>query len=60
VTGGAGSAVSEWFVAHGFNLQVLHLGLPDLFIDHGDVATLLAQHGLSVEAVASKVRKFVA
>jgi 1-deoxy-D-xylulose-5-phosphate synthase len=60
VAGGAGSAVSEWLAAYGLNPHLLHLGLPDQFIDHGDVATLLAQHDLSVKAVASKVRQFVA
>lgn len=60
VKGGAGSAVSEWLSSQGLNPYVLHLGLPDQFIDHGDVNTLLAQHGLSIETVASKVREFVA
>jgi 1-deoxy-D-xylulose-5-phosphate synthase len=35
IMGGAGAAVSERWPA-GINKPVLHLGLPDRFIDHGD------------------------
>jgi 1-deoxy-D-xylulose-5-phosphate synthase len=60
VAGGAGSAVAQWMIDHGFNPHMLNLGLPDQFIDHGEVAVLLAEHGLSEDSVASKVRDFVA
>ena len=35
VAGGAGSAVQEWLNAQGHLHPMLHLGLPDAFIDHG-------------------------
>lgn len=57
---GAGSAVAQWMIDHGFTSHMLNLGLPDQFIDHGEVAVLLAEHGLSEDSVASKVRDFVA
>ena len=60
VAGGAGSAVAQWMIDHGFTIHMLNLGLPDQFIDHGEVAVLLAEHGLSEDSVASKVRDFVA
>ena len=60
VAGGAGSAVAQWMIDHGFTPHMLNLGLPDQFIDHGEVAVLLAEHGLSKDSVASKVRDFVA
>ena len=60
VAGGAGSAVAQWMIDHGFTSHMLNLGLPDQFIDHGEVAVLLAEHGLSEDSVASKVRDFVA
>ena len=60
VTGGAGSAVAEWFAAHGCAPKVLHLGLPDKFIDHGDCNALYANCGLDEQGVASRVREFVA
>ncbi|TDR28835.1 1-deoxy-D-xylulose-5-phosphate synthase [Hydromonas duriensis] len=58
--GGAGSAVSEWLSAQGVTKQVLHLGLPDKFIDHGDCAALYALNGLDEQSIASTVSAFVA
>ncbi|MHB1239155.1 MAG: 1-deoxy-D-xylulose-5-phosphate synthase, partial [Gammaproteobacteria bacterium] len=34
VAGGAGAAVSECLAAHGITVPVVHLGLPDRFLDH--------------------------
>jgi 1-deoxy-D-xylulose-5-phosphate synthase len=44
--GGAGSAVLECLAAAGLTVPVLHLGLPDRFIEHGDPAKLLAIRAL--------------
>jgi 1-deoxy-D-xylulose-5-phosphate synthase len=44
--GGAGSAVAEALHAAGIDIAVLHLGLEDAFIEHGDPARLLAMQGL--------------
>src|SRR5690606_35746060 len=41
VMGGAGSACAEALAALGQAKPILHLGLPDRFIDHGDHALLL-------------------
>jgi deoxyxylulose-5-phosphate synthase len=41
VAGGAGSACAEALAQAGFAKPMLHLGLPDRFIDHGDHALLL-------------------
>ncbi len=57
VAGGAGSAVAEALAAEGFAAPILHLGLPDQFIDHGDPAFLLAHVGLDAEGIASAVRR---
>jgi 1-deoxy-D-xylulose-5-phosphate synthase len=57
--GGAGSAVAEALAAAGIVKPILHLGLPDRFIDHGDAAQLLAQCGLDAKGiVASIVHRF--
>lgn len=55
IMGGAGAAVSEALAAAGINKPVLHLGLPDRFIDHGDAAQLLAQCGLDAEGIAQSI-----
>ncbi|MBV8625313.1 MAG: 1-deoxy-D-xylulose-5-phosphate synthase [Herbaspirillum sp.] len=55
IMGGAGAAVSEALAAAGINKPVLHLGLPDRFIDHGDAHQLLAQCGLDASGIAESI-----
>ncbi|TDY88044.1 UNVERIFIED_ORG: 1-deoxy-D-xylulose-5-phosphate synthase [Herbaspirillum seropedicae] len=55
IMGGAGAAVSEALAAAGISKPVLHLGLPDRFIDHGDAAQLLAQCGLDADGIAQSI-----
>ena len=55
IMGGAGAAVSEALAAAGINKPVLHLGLPDRFIDHGDAVQLLAQCGLDADGIAQSI-----
>jgi len=57
VMGGAGSAVSEALAEAGIVKPVLHLGLPDKFIDHGDAGQLLAACGLDAKGIAESIRK---
>ncbi|HJV73403.1 MAG TPA: 1-deoxy-D-xylulose-5-phosphate synthase, partial [Noviherbaspirillum sp.] len=57
VMGGAGSAVAEALAEAGIVKPVLHLGLPDKFIDHGDAAQLLAMCGLDAKGIAAAIRK---
>ncbi|SFA79256.1 1-deoxy-D-xylulose-5-phosphate synthase [Collimonas sp. OK607] len=57
IMGGAGSAVAEALAAAGCVKPLLNLGLPDQFIDHGDVALLLAQCGLNPEGIAASIRQ---
>jgi 1-deoxy-D-xylulose-5-phosphate synthase len=55
--GGAGSAVLEALQAAGLVLPVLQLGLSDTFIQHGDVAKLLAMQGLDAAGIEASIRK---
>ena len=60
ILGGAGSAVCEALNAAGVTRPVLQLGLPDLFIEHGDPARLLALQGLDAPGIqASITRRFL-
>jgi 1-deoxy-D-xylulose-5-phosphate synthase len=57
--GGAGSAVTEALNAAGLNVPVLQLGLPDEFVEHGDVAKLMSLCGLDAAGIeASIVKRF--
>ena len=56
VMGGAGSAVGEALQAHGVVRALLQLGLPDVFIEHGDPARLLVQAGLDAAGIEASIR----
>ncbi|MBC7500160.1 MAG: 1-deoxy-D-xylulose-5-phosphate synthase [Herminiimonas sp.] len=55
--GGAGSAVAEALAAAGIVKPMLHLGLPDRFVDHGDVSQLLALCGLDAKGITASIRQ---
>ncbi len=59
VMGGAGSACAEALVALGDAIPmvpIVHLGLPDKFIDHGDHQVLLAREGLDAKGIEAAIR----
>ena len=59
IMGGAGSAVLECLAAAGVTVPVLQLGLPDVFVEHGDPAKLLSMCGLDAAGIeASIVKRF--
>ena len=56
VMGGAGSACAEALAQAGIVKPILHLGLPDRFIDHGDHGLLLKLEGLDAAGIEASVR----
>ncbi len=54
--GGAGSAVGEALQAAGLVRPLLHLGLPDVFIEHGDPARLMAMQGLDAPGMLASIQ----
>ncbi|WP_404299317.1 1-deoxy-D-xylulose-5-phosphate synthase [Halomonas sp.] len=56
VAGGAGSAVNELLLAEGVQVAVLNLGLPDVFVEHGKPAELLAECGLDAKGIEASIR----
>jgi 1-deoxy-D-xylulose-5-phosphate synthase len=55
--GGAGSAVCEALQQLNLQRSVLQLGLPDVFIEHGDPAKLLALQGLDAAGIDASIRQ---
>lgn len=51
IAGGAGSAVAECLAAHGITLPILHLGLPDVYLEHGSREEVLAMAGLDADGI---------
>jgi 1-deoxy-D-xylulose-5-phosphate synthase len=56
IAGGAGSAVAEALTAMNISTPILHMGLPDHFVEHGDSATLLALRGLDTAGIVRAIR----
>ncbi|MEM9102357.1 MAG: 1-deoxy-D-xylulose-5-phosphate synthase [Pseudomonadota bacterium] len=57
VIGGAGSAVNEFCHHSGYVVDILNLGLPDKFIEHGDPETIKKRHGVSGESFIATIQK---
>ncbi|GAB6068028.1 1-deoxy-D-xylulose-5-phosphate synthase [Methylothermus subterraneus] len=59
VLGGAGSGVSECLAAHRCLVPILHLGLPDRFLEHGSREELLAEAGLDARGIRLQIERFL-
>ncbi|MBV1892249.1 MAG: 1-deoxy-D-xylulose-5-phosphate synthase [Gammaproteobacteria bacterium] len=56
IAGGAGAGVSEYFAQQGIVVAVLHLGLPDVFIDHDTHSAQITTAGLDVETISERIK----
>jgi 1-deoxy-D-xylulose-5-phosphate synthase len=55
--GGVGSAVLEFMADHQLNAIVKRLGIPDLYIEHGEQPELWKECGYDADAIAAAVRE---
>jgi 1-deoxy-D-xylulose-5-phosphate synthase len=55
IQGGAGSACLEVLSNKNIQIETLQLGLPDEYVEHGDVNLLLDHYGLSVQKIKQSV-----
>ena len=58
ISGGAGSGVGELLTAAGLQLPMLHIGIPDRFIEHGTRDTCLAHAGLDLAGLTAQVEQW--
>jgi 1-deoxy-D-xylulose-5-phosphate synthase len=56
IQGGAGSACLEALSAYKIQIPTLQIGLPDEYVEHGDINALLDLYGLSPAKILLKVR----
>jgi len=56
VAGGAGSGVAECLAAHGIVKPILHLGLPDTYLEHGSREEVLTMAGLDLPSIRTAIR----
>ena len=55
--GGFGSAVIEWMEDNGQHLDIVRLGLPDHFVEHGAVAQLQSIVGIDAEGIRRTIKE---
>ncbi len=55
IMGGAGAAVSEFLARENILKSVLHLGLPDTYVEHAKPATMLAECGLDAAGIEAAI-----
>ncbi|MBT8379725.1 MAG: 1-deoxy-D-xylulose-5-phosphate synthase [Ignavibacteria bacterium] len=56
--GGFGSAIIEYLSAKNYKNDVLRIGLPDKFVDHGTQAELHKALGIDPEGITEQVKEF--
>ena len=57
IQGGAGSACLEALSRHHIQVPTLQIGLPDEYVEHGDINLLLDLYGLSPKKIVIKVQE---
>ena len=57
VMGGAGSGVNELLLATGGSFNILNIGIPDSYIEHGSRQDCLAMAGLDTDGILEQVNK---
>jgi 1-deoxy-D-xylulose-5-phosphate synthase len=55
VAGGAGAAVNEFLAAQGYTRNIINMGIPDTFIEHGNHAEQLAWAGLDAVSIYERI-----
>jgi 1-deoxy-D-xylulose-5-phosphate synthase len=56
--GGAGSAVGELLASEGLLIPLLHLGIPDRFIEHGSRDSCLVAAGLDAAGLSASIERW--
>ena len=58
--GGFGSAVLEWMSDNGYHPEIIRMGLPDEFVEHGKVDELQKIVGIDTESIKNEIKKALA
>ncbi len=59
LAGGFGSAVLEYINDNGYTVTLERMGIPDEFIEHGDVGKLLAEIGMTAQHLANNLQTLI-
>ena len=58
--GGFGSAVLEWMSDNGYHPEIIRMGLPDEFVEHGKAEELQKIVGIDIESIKNEIKKALA
>ena len=56
IMGGAGSAVGEFLASQNLSTPILHLGLPDYYVEHAKPTEMIKECGLDAAGIETAVR----
>jgi 1-deoxy-D-xylulose-5-phosphate synthase len=59
IVGGMGSAVIEFMADHGYAAHFNRLGIPDVFVEHGEQSELYAECGYDATAILMAAKKMI-
>lgn len=59
IIGGAGSAVNQFVLQNQLNVRVLNVGLPDHFIEQGQIREVKRELGLTANQIETKIIQFM-
>ncbi|MDR1847282.1 MAG: 1-deoxy-D-xylulose-5-phosphate synthase [Bacteroidales bacterium] len=59
ISGGFGSAIAEYATEKGFNGNIVRLGLPDSFVQHGSISQLQHLCGIDCDSIAERIRQML-
>ena len=59
ISGGAGSAVSEWAQENKIKSQVVICGIPDEFVEHASREEMIEMTGLDKKGILTKVKSYL-
>ena len=60
IAGGAGSAINEFLNLQSINTNIINLGLPDYFVEHGKPNELLDECGLNKRGILNSIKEKLA
>ncbi len=56
ITGGFGSAIAEFMIENNYSSQIIRLGIPDTFIEHGEQSELYNECHFDAQAIVDTVK----
>ena len=59
IAGGAGSAINEFVLSNKLSVQILNIGLPDIFIKHGTQQEIHKELGTDSVGIINKINTFI-